>query len=74
MRSAAEASAPARECVRGDPPTARTTARSANVPVPAPPQTAAASTAAQAGANDAISATTSGPTMKTSSCSQASSA
>ena len=73
VRSAADPSAPARDGC-GDGRTARTAGASANQSVPANANVAAASMAAQGATVDAIAATTSGPVMKNTSCTQASNA
>ena len=74
VRTAAEPSAPARECARRVRTAARTGGVSANQAVPTPHRAAATSTAVQGGPTIANSATSTGPTTKNSSCSQASSA
>ena len=74
VRTAAEPSAPDRECERRVRSAARTGGVSANQMVPAEQTTAATSTAAHGGPAAASTATITGPTTKNTSCSQASSA
>ena len=74
VRRPAEPSAPARDDAWGEGGTARTAGANANHTVPLPASTAAATTATHGAARATSRATSSGPVMKNTSCTQASNA